>query len=390
MIDLNDLIKPLTRDEIRATIYSLLNTLGFPVASWAKGAWYRTIISVFAKVASTFTEFQALVTRSGFLDYCEGPWLILLAEQVYGYIATPASYAVGNLTLNNTAGGSFAANAGDFRVYNPTTKAIYRNRIAFTLAPNQMGKVIEIEALEPGSASSSAGGTITAVETVWNGVEVTNAAAVVGFDAESPESIRLNCRLSLGAMSPNGPIDAYSYVARTFALNGGVVVNRTRRLIENDLGQSTLLVAGPSGAISAPDVAKIQDAVNRLCTPLGYDCTIASATNRVVNISATVYAYSTEGLDPAIVQPKSEANLIKWVQTIPIGGDEPLTPQPGKIYVNAIENQVMGLNEGQPSPFFTVVVQVPSTNLDLDPTHVPVPGTITVVLQVVNPSTVVT
>ena len=65
---LSDLLTALTPDQLKATMLAQLTALGFPVASWARGAVIRTLVSVYSSLVSPFTELQVLVARSGFLS----------------------------------------------------------------------------------------------------------------------------------------------------------------------------------------------------------------------------------------------------------------------------------------------------------------------------------
>lgn len=382
-MNLSDLIKSLTADEVKATILSILESLDFPVASWAKGAIIRTIIAAFSKVVSTFTELQVLVAKSGFLDYAEGDWLTLLAEQVYNVTRNPATQATGFLTLNNSAGGDYPYAAQALRFYNPATGKLYRNTGAFHLHPLETGLVIPIEAVELGADSTSAAGTITALETTLIGVTCSNAAEVVGFNAESDPDLRLRCRLKLGSLSPNGAADAYDFVARSTDLNGGVTVTRTRPVLDSDTGQATLYIAGPSGAIGAPDVALVQDAVDRICTPLGFDCTVVSASNLVLNVTQTVYVYTSLGLTNAEVQAAVQAQLTAWIPTIPVGGYRPTGT--GVVDLDKIKAEILATktDAGTDLGIFRILASIPNINTPVDESEVVVPGAIFIsVIQV--------
>lgn len=377
MIPLTDLVKTLSVEELKKTLLNLLTTLGFPVTSWHKGAVYRTLVALFANALQPFVDVQVSIAKSGFLDWAEGDMLVLLADQVYGVTATPASFAVGKVTLNNSAGGSFHWEIGELRVYNPTTKKTYRNVAVVDLAPLETGLEVDIEALEIGTASSSNGGEITALETVAPGVTCTNAVAVVGFDRETEPSIRLRCRLQIAAVSPNGAADAYDYVARTVELNGGVVGVRTNGVFDSDVGDITLYVAGPSGALSGPDVTKIQDAIRKICQPICIDCTVVSATNLVVNVTAVAYVYASQNITSGEGSTILEAHVTNWLSSLNLGGDK-VPPDGGKLYVQALSGEVQ-----RPIDTVTATVSLPAANLDVAPNEVVVPGTISITVTVV-------
>jgi phage-related baseplate assembly protein len=384
----DDLMKPMTKDEIKKFSLDVLTDLGFPVASWASGAILRTGIAVFAAVAAPFTTLQVEVSRSGFLDFAKGAWKRLQAEQVYDYSPTEATFATGDLTLNNSAGGDypFAARACRF-IYDGVTPAkTYVNVDAFRLHPSETGLVITIEAEEIGSESTAPAGLINRLENNLLGVTCTNDDAVVGFDAESEDSITSQARLSTGILSPNGPAAAYEYVAKSFKLNGGVVITRARAVLDSDTGQSTLYVAGPSGSVPPEDVAKIQDAVNRLCIPLGFDCTVASADELSLDVTANVFIYTTEGFDSSSLETLVTAHLIAYINGVRIGGDV-AAPGVGRVFRNSLVAEIKATPTaaGPTVPFYTATVITPSTDFAMLENEVAVPGVITINVNLVSP-----
>lgn len=374
MIDLRNLIRALSVDEVKASMLSALETLGFPVASWAKGAVIRTIVAAFSATLAPFTTIQVEVAKSGFLDWAEADWLSLLAEQVYGVERNPAEFAVGTVTLDNAGGGLFTFATGAARFYNPTTGKVYRNTAAFTLDPLETGLEVPIEAIEVGSASTSEAGAIDSCETTMLGVTIANVSAVTGSDAETDADLRVRCRLSIAAMSPNGPADAYDYVARSSDLNGGAAVTRTNGVFDSDVGVLTLYVAGPAGAVGAPDVALVQDAVDRLCTPTGFDCVVESATDVPIAVTATLFFYSSAAADLADAEARAEAAIIAHIQTVKLGG-ELFLPTVGMF---SRTNLATAIKAAVPEAF-GLTISAPASDLTvLDEDEVVTAGTITI------------
>ncbi len=317
-ISVKDLIKGATAAQVKATIENILKTLEFPVLSWAPGRVARTIVDLFSRTVAPWTDLMALFAASGFLDFATNDWLTVGAEQVYNVQREPATFATGFVVLTNSEGGEYPFAIGELIVVNPTTNKQYRNTVAFTLLATSTSDPIAIEAVEIGSASSCAADTITELETTITGVTVNNDDAVEGDDAESDESLRLRCRLKLGALSPNGPADAYEYVARTQTLNGGVDVTRTRVVKDSNTGDVTCYVAGPSGAIG--DVSTIQTAFDLYSTPLCIDAEVQSAVNQSQTFAMTIYLRSAENVPSADAQTLVQNGLPAWVKTLPIGG----------------------------------------------------------------------
>src|SRR5262245_1471264 len=266
MLPIDQLINPLTKDQVKASIYNLLKASGVPVTSWQEGAVLRTLIAVVAAIFAGFTEVIAVATRAGFLDLAEGIWLTLNAHFVYGVDRIEATYATGKVTLTNTAGGLFNMEPGDLILLCPSTKKTYTNVSAFQLDPLSTLD-IDIRAVEMGAASTAAPNTITEFVTKLLGVEVTNAAPLVGLDAESDAALRVRCRDSLGALSPNGPPAAYRYWAKTAKRADGssVGVTRVRLMPPPGDGSMQMYVASATGPVSgnANDPSTDLGAVNK-------------------------------------------------------------------------------------------------------------------------------
>lgn len=374
MISLTDLVRALTSDEVKTSVLAALETLGFPVASWARGAVIRTIVAAFSATLAPFTTIQVAIAKSGFLDWAEGDWLTLVAEQVYSVDRNPAEFAGGTVTLDNAGGGLFTFAAGAARFYNSATGKVYVNTAGFTLNPLETGLDVAIEAIEIGSASTSEATAIDSCETTMLGVTISNASAVIGYDAETDADLRARCRLSTAAVSPNGPADALEYVARSFDLNGGVAVTRTNGVFDSDVGASTLYIAGASGAIGAPDVALVQDAIDRVAVPTGFDCTVASAVAVPVNVTAILYFYSSSSADLAAAETAAEAAITAYLQSLRVGGDR-MIPTLGLLHKS---NLIAAIKAAVPEAFGVTMSAPASEYTTLADDEVATPGTLSI------------
>src|SRR5688572_30261188 len=193
---LEELITPLTRQQCETAFYAGLATRGTSVTSWKPGAWTRTAIVVLSIVLAAFSSFVALLARSGFLGHAVGAWLSLVARYVYGQTRIPAQFASGEVELTNAGGGIYIVAAGELTVSNGQYS--YVNTEAFTL--NGLSSVVvDIVAVEAGSASSTGADTITTLVTVLDGVTCNNDQALVGLDEETDAELQRRCSESLGA-----------------------------------------------------------------------------------------------------------------------------------------------------------------------------------------------
>lgn len=70
------------------------------------------------------------------------------------------------MQLDNTGGGLYSGAPGDLVVLNRASAQSYRNTASFTLHPGETGVLVNVQAIELGSAATSPPNTITAFETL--------------------------------------------------------------------------------------------------------------------------------------------------------------------------------------------------------------------------------
>lgn len=341
-LPVDQLIRPLTRDEVKAKVYSMLAATGVDVTSWQEGAVARTMIAIFCALVAGLTNVVAAVVKGTFLDHATGVWLTLLALYVYNVARLDATFAPGFVTLTNNGGGVFNnVQIGDLLVKNPTTKKTYTNTAIFSLGAGPgTSVVVPIRAVEAGSASTSTANTITELVTTMLGVTCTNASAVVGTDAQSDPSLRRACRDSMGALSPAGPSAAYDYFAkRTPNGSGGFVdVNRSK-VITSGTGLATVVVASASGSVSGPDVALIQAYLATTVLPTGQTLSVVSATAVSISFGGTLVVDAVSSKSDTELRALADAKLAAYLQAVPIGGYQKV-PGTGKVWLDALEGQV--------------------------------------------------
>lgn len=371
---LDELTTPLTRAECEAKIYAALAARGVSTTGWKSGSVVRTIIVGVAIVLSGFSQLQALIAKSGFLELAEGDWLTLVARYVYGVERDEGSFATGEITLNNAGGGIYAGDADDL-VFSTADGKTYRNTAAFAIGALEVGVVVPIKAVEIGSASTAAAGTITQLETALLGVSCTNAASVVGTDPELDPALRTRCNEKTGTLSPNGPRDAYSFIARTTKRANGESIGVTRvRTVADGNGNATVYVATASGAVLPSDVTLIQAAIDAQVAPLAVTATVESAIEKVIAPTYELWIRDTSSLTDAEIEIKVGERLTSFMSTQPIGGHV-IAPAAGKVYVSALET-VIGAT--LPDAIIKVEVTVPAVDVDIAANEAPVLGLATV------------
>lgn len=367
MISLDDLTTPLTRDEVKESIYDVLATVGVDTTTWKPGAVVRTMIGAVAIILAALSQLIALTTKSGFLDFAEASWLTLVAKYVYGVDRIEATFAEGEVTLTNAGGGVFVLAVDDLVVANPTTGKTYRNSSAGTL--NALSTLtLPIVATEAGAASTSTGNTITSLETTLLGVTATNANSVVGLDAESDPNLRARCREKLGSLSPNGPWDAYAYAAKNALRSDGTAIGVTRvRVIKDGYGNVDVYCATASGGITGTatdtttDLGAIDDAIQRKAGPLAVTATAHTATAVVQGVTYELWMYNTSGLSAAQIQALVSAKLAAYAASVPVGGNV-IDNDPGKIFVTALQSEIRSVRQAE---IFKVAVTSPAADIEL-------------------------
>jgi uncharacterized phage protein gp47/JayE len=372
------LVTPVTREQMQESIYAVLAKVGVNTTSWKPGAVVRTIIVGVSIVLAAFSNLIVKIARSGFLELSDGDWLTLVAHYVYGVDRDEATFATGETTLTNAAGGVYSFDPGDLTFGNPTTHKTYRNTEGGTLAALST-LVIDIEATEAGAASTSVAGTITEMVTTLDGVSCSNDEAVIGDDAELDPALRARCSEKLGSLSPNGPWDAYAFAARNARRLDGTKVGISRVRINKDgFGNVFVYVATATGAVTGDadddttDLGAVNDAVQKKAAPLAVTANVLSAVDVALDITYEVWIYDTVAQTDAQIQTAIEARLVTFAQGQPIGGNV-IAPDPGKIFLDAIRTAI---GATFPGFIFHVEITLPADDLELALSEVAVLGTI--------------
>jgi phage-related baseplate assembly protein len=379
---LDELITPKTPDQVKAQLLARLSTLGMNTSLWKPGSPTRTILALVASIVSSLTELAALIAKSGFLELSEGNWLTLVARYVYGVERSAGSFASGDVQFTNTSGFLYAGSAGDLTARNPTTGKTYRNTAAFTIGAGASG-TIAFEAVELGSDSTSAPGTITSLSTPLAGVTITNGLAFVGTDPEDDAALRLRCSEKVGTLSPNGTRDAYAFAARSATLNGQAVGVTRVRTFADGVGGVDLYVATASGVVTGTvgDTSTplgAVDAAAQAMVPEGVTLRTHSATAHAIDVTCELWVRSSLTAD-AIVDAISLA-LTDWLATRPIGGHD--LGAGGKVFLRAIET-VIGATEGIPE-VIDVAVTLPIGDVAIATTEAPTLGAVLATVHLVN------
>ncbi len=345
MIPIDQLFQAQTKDEVREQLLSLIETVGVPARSWRKGGALSTILTYVAALIAALTAVMVTAIRSMFLDTSEGFWLTQLAYYVYGVTRIDATFATGKVSFTNTSATTYTKQIGEVRVFNPTTKKTYTNTEIVTIPGLAVDVRFAFQAVEQGSASSSASASVTSIETTMLGVTCTNPDAIVGSDPESDADLRQACRDKTATLSPNGPRAAYAYFARrTKRIDGSAVdINRVTVTKDSSVGVVTVYLASPSGAPVGSDVTAVADNLYNNCVPDGQRADVFAATPVTLSLpSVVVYARKESGQTAEALKAGVLAALVALQRDYPIGGLKKGPGLPGYLFGDKISGVITG------------------------------------------------
>lgn len=288
--------------------------LGVDTTTWRSGDPTRSTYNFLAESLSTSDGMVAEFIKAGFLSSASGDWLKLLAQDQYGVPFTEASFATSTVTIKNNGGGVYPVNAGGVTFKSTVSGKTYHNVSA--AAPLTAGVQITLDVVADDSGSDSSAGVneIDSLVTTMLGVDILSSTAAVGIDEQSEDSLKQQCLDSRGALSPNGPADAYAYVSRNPLLTGAQDI--TRASVEANSGTLavTIYIAGPSGPVAGASVTAAQAAIEQWATPLCITPTVVNSAADVIPVTATI-----TGVLPSDYLAKINTALGQLFAGLPIG-----------------------------------------------------------------------
>lgn len=383
-LTVSDLTTPVSREEVQSSIYRVLSTLGVNTSAWKPGSVMRTMIVAVSAVFAAYSQLMAQSASAGFLATSSGDWLTLVAWYVYGIARREATYASGTLTLVNAGGGLYIIDTGDLIVRNAATGASYRNTEAFTSTPGSTIH-IGIMATEPGSSSNADPHAIGLMVTTLLKVTCDNATGLYGQDEEPDPTVRERCSEVLGQLSPLGPWDAYFAALRNATrADNGTNLGITRVRVEADgYGHVDCYAATDAGGVPGDmndpdtDLGAAQVAVLRNAAPLAVTARVHTAIETPVNVSYSVWIYSSTGKSPAQIEAAIHDQLEYFILHQPVGGNVIDDAATGYIYLDAIQRAIA---DTFPAAIFRTELTIPADDIPFTPAQVATVGDIIPVL----------
>lgn len=323
---------------------------GFPVTSWQP---FSTPLAMVENDAEALEDMYVLVraiAAGGYLSTAEGAWVDLNAEDFYGLLRTPATFAEGTVTLSDPGSlGPFTLAAGLITVSTAAGQQ-FVNKSSVTIPLGGSVSAV-VKAVSGGAAFNVANSTIVAVLTSLPGVTVANPdpgsgtwLTLQGTDEESDELLRQRCRSRWPALGTGTTGSVYESWAKEASTS---VTKATARASSTTPGQVTLVLAGNAGAV-APGVVTAVDAYVKQRQPLAIDVVVSSAAAVVVTVTGDV-TVSASLLTSAMLEVA--LNLQQLIADTPIGGT---------VYLAAIVEAVMAANG-----VINVVLTLPAADVAL-------------------------
>ncbi len=288
-------------------------------------------------------------------------------------LRVPATQAPGLLTITCGAGAAgMTYQIGEVIVAHATSHQTYRNTAPITVVPSTVLTDQPFAADVAGAESSAAPGAITVLVSSLVGVTCTNPASFVGSDKETTPHLVTRALSKLGSFSPNGPKDAYNYVATSPELSAtSVPITRTRTVLDEVTGDLTVYLATAAGAPDGADVTIVQTAIDEKAEPWGANAIAAAGTEMVQDVTYQSWVRGSN-LTVAQIEVLQAAALALYFSTLEFGGDI-IPPDDGSLYKETIEQVIGSAVAGT----VRVLASLPSAAVPMTPDQVAVLGTVT-------------
>lgn len=374
-----ELIVEETVDAFWAKSKEFATSLELAIDTWRSGDPTRTLLYVQAKIFESLEATQVAYIKAGFLDFADRlTWLPIKAKQDYDVDVVEAEPATCFCTLTNATGLPYAWDPRELIVSRGDGGPTYRNTEAVSLGALGTETLVAFEADEAGSDSNATAGAIDTIVTTSPGVTVTNTSAAVGTDAETASSIRTRCRAKMASLSPNGPPDAYVYIATTPSLSGATNVTKAFTVADSETGDVTLYISNAGGAVSVDDHDAVASAIANLCAPLCITPSVVDATPVTQAVTYEAWIYDSANLTADEVKELVEAALAEMVSERPLGGD--IIASAGTLSYSLVLGTILGAHE----EIFRVNLATPATNVAINPGEVILLGSVTGTINIVS------
>jgi len=321
------------------TIELLSPTL--PTTSWEEGSTPRTLVDNNAAVLEDLSRKLKRIVAGGFLEYAFGGWLDLWGQSMYGLTRNPGRIAQGNVVLTETAGqGPTVINAGQL-TFRSDSGLRYTNTAGGTLtALGTLSLPVSAEAV--GTAYNVPVGTLKTLLTPLPGVTANNPGTsgvwltTQGLTRESDAEYKRRCKARWPGLGESKSVSDVYFLWATTASDQVTRVQPTPSV--GTPGRLDIYIAGVAGALSSGVVSAVQSYIDPRA-PFGTTPVVQSATNRVLNVTGTVYV-ETAQLAAAQAQVASNVLALQSGGTTTVNKVLPGIPIGGTVYASTIVDQI--------------------------------------------------
>jgi hypothetical protein len=254
IITLAELTTPDTVNTVLAMELSLATQFNLPVTSWQPLDPSRTIFQINANLVAQESQLVASIAQGGYISYAaimpagtspynDGAgylttWMDLIGVNNFNVSRIEPSAAAGPIPVTNTTATAQTYVAGQLHFQHPTSGATYTNTAEGTVGASGSSTIqVAADPAFVGPIGSLSVGQTAIMLTPFPGVTPTaQTVGLVGTAIEQNAHYLVRCEAKLGALSPNGPAQAYFYVATSLPVFGTTLIPPTDI---SDLAEST-------------------------------------------------------------------------------------------------------------------------------------------------------
>lgn len=374
IIELTDLIKPISRDQALADIITLAEGMNLNATSWRIGEPSRFWIMALAETSSRASTQTALIATQSFNNTAFGNGLSKFSKSRFDSPRVGAVKTQGTILLTDAGNvGPITFTAGErVFVFADDPKITYRNITGGTLT---LGSTLELtlEAETGGADRNVANDTITEMNPTIAGVTVNNPAdpttwiTTEGTDEETDPALQKRNPTKWSTLSGAPPAGAYEFWALTATTNpdgSGDAVGMTRVFVDdqNPGGPGTIFVY-IADSLGTATMAQIDDVQAYIDARKGRTAlvTVFGAVQKSVTVLGTFHVKA--GLE-ALRKATIEADVIAYLNGIPIGGEN-IGGALGQVLVSAITEVAMA-----PPDVIRTAVTLPLVDVDVQANEV--------------------
>jgi hypothetical protein len=407
---ITSLLAPLDPDQaIKDFLAVLALVTGSPADQWEPGdIAYDLTDTVTTWLCNQWNTWVLPALQAQFLAYASGAWLSYVAWAKYNRPRTEATFAVGDLVLENRGVGVGTIGVGTVRVTNATGQTFTNTTSAFM--PLWIGSggypvvTLSMRADVAGSGSNTLANALPVYPTPpsaapFGNLYVQSNAALLGADAEADTLLRRRCQLAAAerGMTPRefieatarDPIGAMTRAGLPIPSTWPPTVNVTRvRIDEPGNGVVNVWLASPTGAAAGStstqdsDVYVCNTALQLLAAPIGGSLNVAPAVEHDIDFGTITISVKREAnVDKATAEATAGVALAAFFSTLPVGGERLIAGGQGY----ALIEHVLSTATSGPGAFNGATSGV-STDVALAVSEVAVP-TYTVLASVVTQGT---